>query len=187
MFIKTVGKIVNRVMERIARKSAPMTIDLIVDHELKGITPEMLDWWWDHIDSMERYKLWHPKAHKSFEWEKSPENGHVGAVHCVIETIKFPTLLRIRWEDIASIPIVPEYNHRLAASILDRNDKPVSWLLHEYEHIPDGTRLRTTFRLPEKVPKFFVKALRKHNIEEIGEFRNFLPKLYEENKDSKVK
>ena len=169
-------------MERTARKSTLETTDLILDHHLKGVIPEMIDWWWDHIDSTERYKLWHQKDHKSFQWEKSPENGHMGTVHRVIETIKFPTLLRIRWEDITSLPIIPEYSHRLAASILNRNDQPLSWLLHEYEPIPDGIRLRTTFRLPAKVLKFFLNALHKHNIEEIGEFPNFLPKLYEENK-----
>ena len=185
MFSKTSAKISFRIMERIARKSGSMTTDLIVDHELTGVTPEMIDWWWDHIDSTERYKLWHPKDHKSFVWDVSPKNGHVGAIQTVIETIKLPTLLRIRWEDIKSIPISVEYEHKLAASVLDRNDKPISWLLHEYESSQNGTRLRTTFRLPEKVPQWFIKALRKHNIGEIGEFPNFLSKLYEDNKEIK--
>ena len=179
MLKKTIAKISFRVMERIARKSGSMTTDLIVDHELSDVTPEMIDWWWDHIDSTERYKLWHPKDHKSFMWETSPKNGHVGSIQCVIETIKFPTLLRIRWDDISTNPISVEFDHVLAASILDRNDIPISWLLHEYEPIQNGTRLRTTFRLPAKVPQWFIKALREHNIEEIGEFPNFLPKLYE--------
>lgn len=182
MLKKTIAKISYRLMERIARKSGSMTTDLIVDHELSGVTPEMIDWWWDHIESTERYKLWHPKDHISFVWEKSPKNGHIGTVQRVIETVKLPTLLRIRWEDIDSIPISAEYDHILAASVLDRNDKPLSWLLHEYETIQNGSRLRTTFRLPAKVPQWFVKALRKHNIGEIGEFSNFLPKLYKENK-----
>lgn len=171
-----------RVMEEIASASNSETVDLIVDHKLQGVTAEMIDWWWDHINTTERYKLWHPKDHISFKWEKSPENGHDGAIQCVIETVKVPTMLRIRWEDPSSIPIKATYSHVLAGSILDRNDKPLSWILHEYESIDDGTRLRTTFRLPAKTPRWFLKALRKHNIEEISEFTNFLPSLYEENK-----
>ncbi len=61
----------------------------------------------------------------------------------------------------------------------------MTWLLHEYDPIEKGTKLRTTFRLPAKTPKPFIEALHKHNIEEIGEFTNFLPALYEENKGKK--
>jgi len=168
-------------MERIARKSGSATIDLIVDHELTGVTPEMIDWWWDNIDNTERYKLWHPKDHKSFIWENPPINGHVGTVQNVIETVKFPTLLRIRWEDINSIPIIAEYKNVLAASVLNRNNIPIAWLLHEYEPIQNGTGLRSTFRLPAKSPPWFINALRTHNIGEISEFQNFLPELYEKN------
>jgi len=182
MSTKTIAKISYRVMERIARKSESKTIDIVNNHELAGVTPEMIDWWWDNIDTTERYKKWHPKAHKSFVWEISPKGGHVGAVQRVIETIKVTTLLRIRWENIKSIPIAPEYKHTLAASILDNNNKAVSWLLHEYEPTQNGTKLRSTYRLPVKVPKWFIKAVKKHDMEEMGEFPNFLPNLYEENR-----
>ncbi len=172
----------NKIMEQILKRSKGKTIDLLVDHELPGVTPEMIDWWWDNIDTTERYKLWHPEDHKSFEWEVSPKKGHVGAIQRIVENIGLPTMLRIRWEDPSSSLIPIEYSHALAGSVLDHDDKPTSWLLHEYEPIENGTKLRTTFRLPAKVPKPFIEALRKHNIEEIREFVNFLPKLYEENK-----
>ena len=161
------------------------TIDLVVVHELPGVTPEMIDWWWDNIDSSERYKLWHPKDHESFEWEISPKKGHIGAIQRIVENIGFPTKLRIRWEDPKSSSIPIEYSHALVGSVINDENKPLSWLLHEYEQIEKGTKLRTTFRLPAKTPKSFIEALRKHNIEEITEFSNFLPKLYEENKEVK--
>ncbi|MFX1277541.1 MAG: DAPG hydrolase family protein, partial [Promethearchaeota archaeon] len=85
-------------MEEIAERSKSETVDLVVDHELKGVTPEMLDWWWHNIKNTERYKLWHPDHHISFEWEKLPEEGEqFGAIQRVIETVKVPTMLRIRW------------------------------------------------------------------------------------------
>ena len=172
------------IMEEISRASGSETVDLVVDHEIVGVTPEMIDWWWDNI-SKERYKLWHPKDHIFFEWEITPENGHVGAVHRVIETVKAPTMLRIRWEDPKTHPIKTTYSHVLAASTLDSKDNPLSWITHEYEPIENGTKLRSTFRLPAKVPKWFIRALRKHDMEETGEFANFLPALYEENKGNK--
>ncbi|MFX1259735.1 MAG: DAPG hydrolase family protein [Promethearchaeota archaeon] len=180
--IEEMSRETSRVMEEIARASKSETVDLINDHELKGVTPEMIDWWWDHINNTERYKLWHPNDHISFKWEKTLEKGHFGAIQRVVEIVKVPTMLRIRWEETRSIPIKAAYSHLVVGSVLDSNDKPLTWILHEYESIDDGTRSRTTFRLASKTPRWFIKALRKHNIEEIGEFTNFLPKLYEENK-----
>ncbi|MFX0035460.1 MAG: DAPG hydrolase family protein [Candidatus Hermodarchaeota archaeon] len=165
------------------KKSNSDTIDLIVVHELSGVTPEMIDWWWDHIDNSERYRLWHPKDHKSFEWEVSPGivDGHVGAIHRVVEIIDGrPTTLRIRWEKPDSIPIKAVFEHKNAASVLDNKDKPISWILHEYRSIPNGTLLRSTFRLPAQIPNSFIEDLKKHNIEEIGHFTEFLPKLFNE-------
>src|SRR5215469_510568 len=78
--------------------------EVIVNHELSGITPEMVDWWWDHIDTTERYKLWHPTDHVSFTWLVSPaDHGHVGAVQRVVEFLngipETPATLDIVWED----------------------------------------------------------------------------------------
>jgi len=145
----------NKIMEQIFKSSKGKTIDLVVDHELLGVTPEMIDWWWDNIDVTNRYKLWHPEDHKSFEWEVSPKEGHVGAIQRVVENIGIPTTLRIRWEDPSQSPIPIEYNHALVGSTLDHDNKPMTWLLHEYE-----------------------------KIEKISEFEHFLPELYEENKNS---
>ncbi len=174
----------NEIMAQVLKRSKGKTIDLVVEHELHGVTPEMIDWWWDNIDTTERYKLWHPEDHKSFEWEVSPKEGHVGAIQNIVENIGFPTMLRIRWEDPSQSPIPIEYSHALVGSTLDHDDMPMTWLLHEYEKFENGTKLRTTFRLPAKIPKPLIEAIRKHNLEEISEFENFLPELYDENKNS---
>ncbi len=171
-------------MEHIIKISEGKTMDLVVDHILHGVTPEMIDWWWDNIDTTERYKLWHPKDHHSFQWEVSPKKGHIGAIHKVVENIGPPTTLRIRWEDPSTSQIPIEYDHANVGSTLDQNDNSISWVLHEYESIENGIKLRSTFRLPAKVPEPFIEILRKHNKEEISEFVNFLPRLFEENKNS---
>jgi hypothetical protein len=165
--------------------SEDKTIDLVVDHILKGVTPEMIDWWWDNIDTAERYKLWHPKDHKTFQWEVSPKDGHIGAIHRVEEDIGgITTTLRIRWEDPKVSPIPIEYSHALLGSILDHNNNTTSWVLHEYESIEKGTKMRSTFRLTAVVPKPFIESLRKHDIEEMSEFANFLPTLFKEQKNN---
>jgi hypothetical protein len=183
-FNKFVAKIANYVTKRTVEASKSETIELVVDLELKGVTPEMIDWWWDHIDTTERYKLWHPRDHKSFKWEVSPMNGHVGTVQLIIEKIgRISTMMRIRWEDPKSVPISTIYSHVLAGSIIDKNYKPYSWLVHEYEEIPTGARIKSTFKLPAKTPQWFLRALREHNIEEISQFQEFLPSLFEKNKN----
>ena len=152
--------------------------DLIVDHELTGVTPEMLDWWWDNIYNTERYRLWHPQSHIAFRWEHKSDE-HVGMVQEVTEKIGvFPTTLRIRWEDPSLVPIPRVYRHANAGSVLDNSNQPMSLILHQYESMPGGTKMRSTFRLPAKTLGWFMKELRKHNKEEMGQFQVFLPALY---------
>jgi len=166
------------------KMSESETEDLVVDHELQDVTPKMLDWWWNHIDTKERYKLWHPKDHKSFELEVSPKKGHIGAIHLVLEEIGGNlTTLRIRTEDPILVPISTTYSHVQASSILDDNDNPISWVVHEYEATQHGTRMRSTFRLPAGIRQRFLEDLRKHCEEEMSNLPKFLPELYEnENK-----
>ena len=54
--------------------------ELVVHHELEGVTPEMIDWWWDNIDTTERYAMWHPGSHLSFEWEAVEGEGEAWVV-----------------------------------------------------------------------------------------------------------
>lgn len=176
-----VGKITQRITELTSRRSRGETRDLVVYHEIRGVAPEMIDWWWDNIDTTERYRLWHPGAHLEFTWEDRAGGGHVGRVHRVLEEIGgIPSLLRIRWEDPDALAIDRVYAHGNLGSILDGSDRPISWLLHEYEEAEYGTRMRSTFRLPAKTPGWFVRGLKRHNAEEMARFSDFLPRLYEE-------
>jgi hypothetical protein len=157
--------------------SESKTVDLVVDHKLKGVTPEMIDWWWGTISNTERYKLWHPKAHKLFE----PEGGLIFRVEEEIGGTLIKT--RTRPEPSSSVPVSTTYSHIFAMSVLDDNNKPQSWIIHEYEAMPNGTRMRSTFRLPKGVPQWFTESLRKHNQEEMAHLAKILPELYKkENK-----
>jgi len=157
------------------------TRELVVHHELKGITPEMIDWWWDNIDTTERYNMWHPESHLSFEWEYVEGDKHIGRIHRVTETIgDTQVTLRIRWEDPDMLPIARIYGHANAACTLDDENEPMSWLLHEYEAMEGGTKIRSTFMLPAEAPDWFIESLRKHNEEEMARFSVFLPALYAE-------
>jgi hypothetical protein len=171
----------NNILYLIARMSKGETVDITIDHELQGVTPEMLDWWWLNMGDTERYKLWHPKDHISAQWEVSPEEDPFRATQLALEKIGgLPALLRIRLTDPSSILTSLTYSNAMGGCVLDEKDNPITWIVHEYESMPDGTRMRSTFKLPAKAPRFFREQLRKHCREEMAQFPVFLPQLYKE-------
>jgi DAPG hydrolase PhiG domain len=165
----------------VIRISKGETKDLVIDHEIVGVTPEMIDMWWAIMSDTETYRLWHPKDHIRASLEINEEAGKTVLTQHVLEKIGgIPSLLHLRMEDPSTISIPKKYSHIVAGSSLSKSGTPYAWTLHQYEEIPGGTRMRSTFRIPAKAPGFFVKGLRKHNQEEMAQFSKFLPKLYEE-------
>src|SRR4030042_330925 len=160
------------------------TVDLVIEHELRGVTPDMLDWWWDNMDN-NTYKLWNHQDHIALEWQiHSSQVGHAGAIHMACESISdIPAhILRIRWEEPGAAPIPTIYSHVNLGRVLapGTDDIPLGCAVHEYEETSYGTRMRSTFTLPAAVPPQFLDSLRKHNIAEMGRFPEFLPQLYKQ-------
>ena len=160
------------------------TVALVVEHELHGVTPEMIDWWWDNMDN-DTYRLWHPRDHLALEWQIPPlQVGHAGAISMACEKISdVPAqILRIRWEEPGASPVATIHSHVNVGSILGTSpgDIPVGCIVHEYEETSYGTRMRSTFTFPAGVPPEFLDSLRKHNIVEMGRFPEFLPQLYKQ-------
>ena len=62
-----------------------------VETKMAGVSGEMVDWWFDwHQRSPERYRAWHPLAHKGISWERPPwlaAKAHWGAVHHPVEDL----------------------------------------------------------------------------------------------------
>jgi hypothetical protein len=167
--------------EKFLQELGSETVDLVIEHELHGVTPEMLDWWWINMVNPQYYLLWHPKDHISIEWEVRPtRERNIGAIQVVEERIgEIPAKrLRILILDPASSPIPTTFSHVRASSTLGPDNKPVSWITHEYEAAPYGTKMRSTFRMSAETPQQFRDALRQHNKEEMGQFPAFLAELY---------
>jgi hypothetical protein len=160
------------------------TVALVMEHELCGVTPEMLDWWWDNMDN-DTYKLWHPQDHIALEWQIPPSQvGHAGAIHMACEKIaeQPADILRIRWEEPGTAPISTIYGHVNVGSPLapGAGDIPLGSVVHEYEATSYGTIMRSTFTLPAIAPQQFLDSLRRHNVAEMGRFPEFLPQLYKQ-------
>lgn len=151
---------------------------VIVDHKIEGVTPQMIDWWWDHIDTTTRYRFWHPTDHISFGWICPPsEVGHVGAIHRVVEYLdgkpETPATIDIRWEDASRVST--EYAHVLLATV---SGDVKGELMHEYEAMPGGIRMRSHFTISGPFPEAMIEALIIHNQQEMQNFSLFLPALH---------
>lgn len=158
---------------------------LVNHHEIPGVTPEMIDWFWDNMEKA--YYLWAPDEHVSFTWEIPPaQNGHVGAIHIVREAE--PPMpektLRMRFETPKVCPIPLIYSHavvigRLGLDAPAVGGEPISYTIHEYEEAPAGTKMRSTFMLEKGWTAQAREALSHHNKKEATGFSRFLPQLYE--------
>lgn len=165
--------------------SKSKTVDLVVEHEeLRGVTPEMFQWWGVNINDSTRYRMWCPEDHISFEWEVPPSEGQrVAPLQHAEEKIGefLASVLRIRYEDPNSLSIPTIYRHFVGGSILSPDDKPIAWICHKFEETPNGMKMRSTFRFPAKTPQRFLDAMHKHCKTEMGHLPEFLPELYKQN------
>ncbi len=170
-----------------------LNVTLTVKQEIKGITPEMLSWWWDHIGNTARYRLWQPIDHVSFDWEVPPAypdlSYDVGAKQKVREYIG-PWIMTL---DITGAdphvkpPPVPTgaYNYfyadadlSLLAGILPSNKLVHSWTSNA---TGDGVMLTSTFvntSLARAINFTFFEDLGAHALREFQMLPYFLPRLY---------
>ena len=159
------------VLVKAFEESGGKTIDLVTDHEeIRGVTPEMMQWWMLNACRSDNYRKWYPKDHIVFIWETPPgKEGLAGAVSVVVESIGEFTAspLRIRPED------PPGWS-----SISDPDDRRIAWLHDKAEVTPTSIKLRTTFRCPAKTPRKFLDAMTRHSLEENARFAEFLPEMY---------
>lgn len=168
-------RIVPRLLERAKRQ--PLTYKVVVDHEIIGVTPEMITWWWSNIKDTECYRKWCPKDHVSFQWEVPPEGNHIGAIQIVREYIgSIPATIRILFDDPSGIR--SDFDYILLGKVLSENNNVIVQFTHEYKPIRNGTRMCSTFLLPRLLYPLMGKGLRQHNIEEMAGLSDFLPGLY---------
>jgi hypothetical protein len=173
--------------------------ELMIRHkELEAVTPEMLLWWFHHLEeTMEwhgavvpRYHVWHPIDHIHFSVERRAPDGSVGpgAKWHIVEAFggnldflldERPNVIRL---DTGGITL----EGRALGQTLLR-------LEHTFTSTPLGTRYETLMRvglssaflrpisralLQRRFSDAKAEAWLKHNIEEVGNLSHFLPKLY---------
>jgi len=177
-----------------------------IEHDtIKGVTPEILRWWFENIDTWTRYngsdftgpsvpvyRYWHPFDHIAVRWRRRVYvRGRLGpgSVIEIHEDIGGKHAVRAkarasRFDDEA-------FNFDLLLGGLIR----VGSLDHLYAEVEGGSSFYTEARVGVKVPiigrllnwvirrQFTEELLRDwivHNIEESGETEKFVPALFEE-------
>ncbi|MBA54386.1 MAG: hypothetical protein CMK89_08030 [Pseudomonadales bacterium] len=170
-----------------------LTKKVIVNQEILGITPDMLDWWWDNINTTSRYRGWHPTAHVSFSWKVPPSQPDrldysVGAVQLVREYIgPYASNLLITWLDPSEAEGQVEYEHWIVAKtdLKELSGILPQRLIHEYQtnETGDGIVMRSTFTVPvffDWIMPGFSKSLGEHAIQEMHFLPNFLPAMFKQ-------
>jgi hypothetical protein len=180
---------------------------LHIKHDIiKGVTPEMIEWWFRNIGgTMEydgkiypRYLVWHPIDHIHWKLKKIGENGKVGvgSKFQIVEALNGNMDYLINTVD--TVTKLDRSGIVLSLRILGIE---VFKLVHNFIPHPMGTKYVSNMTvcsshflgrlLLNKIIRryLFTKemghAWLKHNIEEVGNFEFFLPQLYlAENADS---
>ncbi len=170
--------------DRDVRRIEGGRLELRCVHEVEGVSPEMMLWFFTHR-TKERYQMWHP-AHADFKVLGNGDGNHIGDVYFIDEVFEDGRTLAVKLR-------VTE------ADITEFAEQHVSWrkpggISHKMERTSSGTRVRTSalfgtalpvlgpvynyiLRKFAYKPKMF-KAAFLHMDEEFLHFPEFLPQLY---------
>lgn len=165
-----------------------------IDWTLNDVTPNMIDWHWSHMEK--DYNLWHPAQHKDFSWVVPPTaERFLGAIHSAPQTradgtFKVP---KLRYDDIAELKDVCKplivYDHVVVVSCVTLGDDDVpndgpaqSYRIHQWQASDNGVvGMSSAISWRGEGKEAELKSGRLwslHAAEEIENFANFLPDLY---------
>jgi hypothetical protein len=164
---------------------------------VRGVSPEMLVWWFNHMrgdaevagQRVSRYRMWHPRDHVLHEYVRPARDGRLagpGAIFHIVEF--FQGRLENRVDMYAHLERLDErgfaHHDRVAGVTVARMDYSFTRVdggtLYE-NSLAVGVRSRAINRWIRRFafPDAKGHAWSRHNIEEVGNFENFLPELYE--------
>lgn len=170
-----------------------------IDHEIvRNVTPEMLVWWFSHLEgsveidgvSYNRYRVWHPRDHLFAEYAKRNADGTVGVgsiIHLAEMFDANPKYLIHIYTEIKKLDQTGYVHHPRIHGL------KLAEMKYSFERVAGGTKYSNslTFGFKGIVGRLFNPLLRrfffdekrgqawlKHNIEEVGNFEFFLPKLF---------
>ncbi len=178
----------------------------IKHQHLTNITPKMLAWWFQNLEGdiehqgqiFNRYHVWHPEDHVHNSYVKRRNDGSVGpgAIIRIVEYFGRNLKYQVNVEtDIEKLDETGFIHNPRYLGIL-----PIARMEYVFEAKGNGTQYNNRLIIGWRhwswkifrplIVKFFFdskhgEAWIKHNIEEVGQFEDFLPALYfKENKNT---
>ncbi len=170
-----------------------------IEHEIiRDVTPKMLVWWFSHLEGdveiegekYNRYRVWHPEDHVFAEYAKRNSDGTIGVgsvIHMAEMLTANPKYLVHIYTEIKKLDetgyIHQPRIHGLKLAQMD----------YEFQEVSGGTLYKNSLTIGLKgvlgnilnppIRRFIFDEKRgqawiKHNIEEVGNFEFFLPKLF---------
>ena len=159
--------------------------EIMLHHELPGVTVPMVYWWFDNIDTTERYKLWDPKNHLKFEWKVNPHtNGHIGAVHKVRQKMAgIPMSMSFRYTVPDEKELTQGYTDVVTADCCGFFFGKIirCGYVYEWKETDYGVLVSSRYLASKRAPKFLIKAVYDHDYPEQKRLADFLPELYAKN------
>ncbi len=131
------------------------SIRIAILTKMPRVTPRMWEWWFGwHGCRDNRYKLWHPKAHKAAQWQDGKDDeSYIGRTSVIQEYIG-------KSLEHASISFVSPLELGFSPRQIENKDKNVficarvgytkfpinfGWLLHQIRATEDGSEMRSRF------------------------------------------
>lgn len=175
-------------------------IEFRIDHELiRGVTPAMLVWWFrtfptatleDDGNLIPLYRIWHPRDHIRLNVLRRAHGGQPG----VSKGAKVAIYEQIGAKPSRVVARVAQMDEAGLHLVVRKWRLKVADLRHTFTETPEGTLYRSRLvvgstapgigrvinRLSRKRVLGNGRAWLKHNVEEVGNFQYFLPRLFAE-------
>lgn len=155
----------NEVLLKAFGESNGKTVDVVVDQEVGGVTPEMFTWWMASA-ILPYYRVWWPDMHFGADMVMPPGGGEP---RVIIKEMITPYYTEFRCGLIQG-----------GISFLTSDDKKMGQLVHTPTASSNGIKLRSVFTFPATTPKSFLDAMYVHCKGEMQDLSRFLPELYEQ-------
>lgn len=168
---------------------------------LRGVTPRMLVWWFSHLEGdivvdgrrVNRYRAWHPYDHVHASYARRRPDGSVGPGAAIRLREYLGANPRYEVDTVTEIEKLDDegfvHNPRVhgiagLARMEYRFTRVPEGTLYENRLLVGGTRGWRRWLTPLVQRLGFDHnhglAWLRHNIEEVGQFEHFLPRLYRE-------
>lgn len=170
-----------------------------IEHEpLRGVTPPMLVWWFQHLEGemdyhggrYTRYRVWHPRDHLAVEYSRRNPDGSIGVgsfIHLTEMLGANPRYLidvhtEITKLDLEGFAHRPRF-HGLRLARMDYTFAPLEQGTLYRNSLTIGGAGRAWWPVNRLIRASIFDERRgwawiQHNIEEVGNFEAFLPELY---------